>query len=75
MDQISQHINSTNNKINYNDKMRKMIVHLDSKKYGINDDSYPKLTNLDNYLLIIIVETPENNVFHSEVKSLTRKAL
>ena len=39
MAHISEHINSSNHKINYYDKMRKMIFNLVSKK-GKNNDNY-----------------------------------
>ena len=58
MDKISQHINTKNYKIRSYDQMRRMTVNLSSKKGGINDDSYPKLPDLHNSLLMSIVTGP-----------------
>ena len=46
--------------------MRKIIVNLDSKKGDKNDDSSPKLTHPQNSLLIIIADTPGNDLSHVE---------
>ena len=42
MDQISEHINYSNHKINSHDQMIKMIVNLDIKKGENNDNSSPQ---------------------------------
>ena len=41
-----------------------MIVDLVNKKGFINDDYSPKFMNLQNTLLIIIVDSPKNDVSH-----------
>ena len=48
MAQVSEHINSTNNKINSYDQMIKMIVYLGNKKGDNKDNYYPQLYNLNN---------------------------
>ena len=60
MDQISEHINYSNNKNHSCDQMRKMIVNLDSKKGKNKDNSSTQITCLENFLLVIIVNKPEN---------------
>ena len=48
MAQVSEHINSANNKINSYDQMIKMIVYLGNKKGDNKDNYYPQLYNLNN---------------------------
>ena len=59
MDQISQHNNYTNHQIHSYDQMSKMIVTLESKKAGNNDNSSNKLGCLQNSLIMRISDTPE----------------
>ena len=73
MDQISEHINSSNNKIHSYDQMRKMVVNLGSKKGKNNYKSSPKLTCLQNSLLMSIVDTPEKDLSNFEGKYYMRK--
>ena len=73
MDKIYQHINTTNYKVNYHDRTRKMIVHLGSNKGNRNNDSTPKVTDLQNHLLMSIFDTTEKDVSHGEGGKLTRK--
>ena len=62
MDQISQHINSSNNKSYSLDKIIKTIVNLGSKKREDKNSSTCQLNHLKNLLTIIIVDIPEKNV-------------
>ena len=41
---------------------------LGSNKFDKNDDSSPKIVYLHNYLLMSIIDNPENDVSYSEVK-------
>ena len=59
MDQITEHINSSNHKINSNNKMRRMAVNLVSKKHENNNNSICQISCLYNSLLISIFDTPE----------------
>ena len=60
MDQISEHIYSSNKKIHSYDQMRKNIDNLGSKKCENNNNSTYQLRQLKNSLLISIVDTTEN---------------
>ena len=62
MDQISEHINSSNQKIHSYDQMRKNIVNLGSNTCEDNNKSTRQLNHLQNSLLMNIVDTPENDV-------------
>ena len=62
MDQISQHINSSNNKSYSLDKIIKTIVNLGSKKREDKNSSTCQFNHLKNLLSIIIVDIPEKNV-------------
>ena len=73
MDQISEHINSSNHKIQYHDQMSKMVVNLCSKIYKNNETFSWHLTHIQNLLLMIISDTPENNLFNVFRKSDMRK--
>ena len=73
MDQISQHINSTNHKIRSYDQMSKMIVRLDSNKGEKNYDPSNKISPPHNPLLMSIVETPEKDLYHGEEKEVISK--
>ena len=73
MDQISEHINSSNHKIHSYDKMSKMIVNLGSKKCENNENSLPHLTLLQNLLLMRIVDTPEKGFLNVVSKFDMRK--
>ena len=68
MDNISQHINYSNQKIQSYDKMSKIILNLGSNQGDKNDDSSTKITHLQNKLLMIIFDTPGNDISHSEGK-------
>ena len=61
MDNMNQHINSYNKKTHSYDQMRKIIVNLVINKNSEKNDSYPKLTHLQNILLMIIVDTYGND--------------
>ena len=69
MDQISEHINSSNDKMYSYDQMRKNIVNLGSKKGKNNNNSYTKLTCLHNSLPMSIVETPEKDLSNVELET------
>ena len=73
MNQISQHNNYTNNSIHYDDKMRKMIDNLVSKKGDGYDDSSPKANDLHSYLLMHIVHNPKKDVYQTELNKLESK--
>ena len=62
MARISEHINSSNNRINYYDQIIKMIVNLGSKKFENNNNSTCQINHLQNLLLMSIVDTPEKDV-------------
>ena len=62
MAQISKHINSSNHKIYSYDQISKIIVNLGSKKCEDNNSSIFQLNHLQNYPLVIIVDTPEKGV-------------
>ena len=55
MDQTSKHINTTNGKIHSYDQMINMIVNLGSNKFNKYYESYTKLTDLQNSLLMRIL--------------------
>ena len=48
--------------------MSKIIVSLGINKDKNNDNSYPQLTLLQNYLLMGIVDTPEKDLSNVEGK-------
>ena len=73
MNQVSQHINYINHKIHYFDQTINLIVDLGNKKESSNDHSYPKLTDLQNKLLMITSDTPEKDISNYENKTITRK--
>ena len=62
MAQITEHINSSNHKINSCGKTRRMVVNLGSKKCENNNNSTCQLSRLQNSLLISISDTPENDL-------------
>lgn len=70
---ISQHINSTNHKIDSYGQRIKGTMNLGSKTGDWNDDSSNKLTGIQNYLLLIIVDTPKKDLSHGVGKLLTRR--
>ena len=53
--------------------MRKMVVNLGSKKGDRNDDYYSKITDLKNYLLMIIVGTTEKDIYQAQENTLIYK--
>ena len=73
MPQISEHINSSNKKTHSYDQMRKMVVNLGSNKVRNNDSYSPHITCLHNFLPMIIVDTPENDLSSVDHKSDIRK--
>ena len=73
MTQISQHINSTNEKNHSYNKTINCFVTIDSNKCDNNDNSYPQLYHIQNSVLMRIVDIPENNLSHVEGKEVTRK--
>ena len=73
MDQISEHINSSNQKIHSYDQMRKNIVNLGSNTCEENNNSTLQLNHLQNSLLMNIVDTPENDVSNFYRKLDNRK--
>ena len=68
MVQISEHIDSSNHKIDSRDKMRKIVINLVSKKVENNDNSSCQLTCLQNSLIISIVDTPEKDLSNVDQK-------
>ena len=73
MDQISEHINYSNEKNHSYDQMRKIIVNLGSKKCENNNNSTCQLSCLQNFLLVNIVDTLEIFVLNVDHESDTRK--
>ena len=69
MAQISEHINSSNQKINYYYQMIKNIFNLGSKKFENNINSTFQLSHLQNSLLVSIVGTPEKYLSNVDRKS------
>ena len=66
---ISEHINSSNHKIRSYGQISKMVVNLISKKLENKNSSTCQLRCLNNSLLIIIVDTPENHLSNIDQKS------
>ena len=75
MSQISEHINSTNNKIHSCDQMSKIIVNLGSKKGDNNDNSSTQLSCPNNSLLMRIVYTSTKDLTNIEGKADKIKVL
>ena len=73
IDQISEHIHYKNQKVNFYDQMRTMIVNLGSKKCYNNNNSYPQLSHINISLLMRIFDTPEKDLSNVEGKAGTRK--
>ena len=73
MDQISEHINSSNHNINSYDQMGTMIVNLSNKKCKNNNKSTGNLNHIHKLLFVIIVETPEKGVSNVDRKLDKRK--
>ena len=73
MDQISEHINYSNNKIHSYDQMRKVIVSLDSKNYKNNNNPTWKLNHIHNSLLMSIVDNPQKDLSNVYRKPDMRK--
>ena len=53
--------------------MRKIILNLGSKKGDRNDDYYPKINDLKNYLWMIIFDTNEKDIYQAQENSLIYK--
>ena len=68
MDQISEHINSSNNKIHSHDQMGKIIVNLVNNKCKNNNNSKGHLNHIQKLLLMSIVDTPEKDVSNVDRK-------
>ena len=62
MAQISEHINSLNNKIHSYDQMIKMIVNVVSRKGKNNNNHTFQVKLLHNLLLVSIFDTPEKRL-------------
>ena len=73
MDQISEHINSSNHKIQSYDQMGTMIVNLSNKKCKNNNKSTVNLNHIQKSFLIIIFKTPEKGVSNVDSKLDKRK--
>ena len=73
MDQITEHINSSNQKIHSCDKMRKMTVNLGSNKFENNNNSTCQLIRLHNSLLMNIFDTPEKDLSNVYLEILHNK--
>ena len=73
MDQISQHINIKKHRIIFYNQKRKIMVNSGSKKDNKSDDSSSKITDIQNYLVMSIFDTPEKDVSNSRRNSLTSK--
>ena len=73
MDQITEHINSSNHKIHSCDKMRKMTVNLGSNKSENNNKSTCQINHPQNLLLMSIIDTPEKYVSNFDRKIDNRK--
>ena len=69
MDQISEHINSSNHKIHSYDQIRKSIVNLGSNKCENNNNSTFQISCLQNLLLMSIFDTPEKYLSNVDCKS------
>ena len=73
MDQISEHINSSNNKIHSYDQMSKIVVNLVSKKCENNNNSTCQLIRIQKFLLMSTFDTPAKDVPNVDRKSYMRK--
>ena len=73
MAQVSEHINSTNQKKYSCDQIGKIIVNWGNNKVDNNYNLYPQLPCLQTLLLMRISETPDNYLSNVEGKSDTRK--
>ena len=62
MDQVSEHMNSSNPKIHSYDQMIKMVVNVGSKETKNKDNSSPQLTDIENSLRMSIFDTPEKDL-------------
>ena len=69
MDQISEHITSSNHKIHSYDQIRKSIVHLGINKCENNNNSTFQISCLQNLLLMSIFDTPEKYLSNVDCKS------
>ena len=73
MDQISEHINSSNQKIHSYQQMGTMIFNLSNKKFKRNNNSTGHLNNIQKSLLMSIVDTPKKDVSNVDRKLYRRK--
>ena len=73
MDQINEQHNYTNQKVHSFDQVKTMVVNVGSEKCGNNYNSSPKISHLQNSLLMSIVLAPEKDVSCVEGKSDTSK--
>ena len=65
---INEHINSSNHNIHSYDQMIKMIINSGSNKCENNNKSTCQLSCLKNFLLMIIVYTPEKALSNVDQK-------
>ena len=73
MAQISEHINSSNNKIHSYYQMVKIIVNLSKQKFKNNNKPLGHLNQIQKSLLMSIFDTPEKYVSNVDRKSDKRK--
>ena len=73
VDQISKHINSSNQNIHSYEQMIKIIVNLLCNKCKNNNTSYFQLTRIQNYLFVSTIDTLEKDLSNVESKSDMRK--
>ena len=73
MDQISEHINSSNHKIHFYDQMGKMILKLSNKKCKNNNKATGQINQIPKSLLMRIFDTPENYLSNVDRKLDKRK--
>ena len=62
MSQISEHTKHSNHNIHYYDNMVIIIVNLINKKCKKHNNSTGHFNNIQRFLLMSIVDTPENDV-------------
>ena len=69
MDQISEYIHSSNQKIHSYDQMGKMIVNLSNNKCENNNKYTGHLIQIQKSLLMSIFDTPEKDVLNVNRKA------
>ena len=73
MAKISEHINYSNNNIRSYDQMIKMIVNLGINICKNSNNFTCQLSRLQNFSLMSIFNTPENDLSNVDCKSYMRK--